>query len=103
MSSARPRGTTNRDDRGSTADRLARKLFLLAAFGDGITAPCELRASPKCLTVVTLDTITIDRWPIPGCEGGRYTRDNIRPACGPCNQYDGALLGNQRKQKRAQA
>jgi hypothetical protein len=82
------RGTSNTAVRGNAADRLARKRWLLQEFGDGTTAPCAF----GCGTVLTLDTITVDRHPIPGCRGGRYMRGNIRPACGPCNsRYGGAL------------
>lgn len=35
--------------------------------------------------------LTIDRI-IPGCEGGTYRRNNIRPACGPCNSKTGGSL-----------
>jgi 5-methylcytosine-specific restriction endonuclease McrA len=91
------RGTTNRNNRGSATDRRARKQYLLDQFGDGTTAPCALHVSTNCQEAVTFETITVDRHPIPGCEGGRYTRDNIRPACGPCNQTDGGRLGNERR------
>lgn len=93
------RGTTNRNDRGSVHNRRARKAWLLATFGDGVTAECALHVSPRCQSTVTFETITVDRYPVPGCEGGRYTRDNIRPACGPCNEYDGGLLGAARRIK----
>lgn len=81
------RGTTNRNDRGSASDRRARKAWLIAFFGDGITAQCSY-----CRVRVTLATITVDRYPIPGCQGGTYARDNIRPACGPCNSSYGGRL-----------
>ena len=32
--------------------------------------------------------LTVDRI-VPGCQGGRYVRTNIRPACGPCNSETG--------------
>jgi hypothetical protein len=35
--------------------------------------------------------LTIDRI-IPGCAGGTYARNNIRPACGPCNSETGGAL-----------
>lgn len=77
--------------RGNTTDRARRRQFLLDRFGDGETAPCAFCAAP-----LTLDTVTADRI-VPGREGGRYTRDNIRPACGPCNSADGAPHGGRRK------
>jgi hypothetical protein len=82
------RGTTNRDERGSAAARRARKLWLLAEFGDGTAAPCSF----NCGAVLTFETITIDRYPVPGCRGGRYIRGNIRPACAPCNSVHGGGL-----------
>jgi hypothetical protein len=90
------RGTTNRNARGSAADRRARKVWLLTTFGNGTTAPCSLRVSSNCQGIVTAATVTVDRYPVPGCEGGTYARGNIRPACSPCNEYDGARLGNTR-------
>ena len=82
------RGTSNANDRGSAGARRARKLWLLAEFGDGEQAPCSF----GCGTVVTFETISVDRHPVPGCQGGRYVRGNIRPACLPCNSaYGGSL------------
>lgn len=72
------------DQRGSAEDRRRRKAYLLTTYGDGYTAPCAF-----CRVDLTWETITVDRFPVPGREGGRYTRDNIRPACSPCNSDDG--------------
>ena len=83
------RGTSNRDDRGNTADRAARRAYLLRAFGDGTTARCY--RFDVCGAVLDDSTITVDRV-VPGRDGGRYTRDNIRPACGPCNSETGGAL-----------
>ncbi len=82
------RGTSNGNDRGNATARRARKVWLLNEFGDGTTAPCAF----ACGAVVTLETLTVDRFPTPGCQGGRYVRGNIRPACGPCNSLHGATL-----------
>lgn len=82
------RGTTNRNDRGSSADRRARRQWLLNEFGDGVTVACAF----ECGTLLTFETITVDRYPVAGCDGGRYTRDNIRPACGTCNSSHGGRL-----------
>jgi hypothetical protein len=82
------RGTTNRNARGNSRDRQARRQWLLDTFGDGTTAPCAF----GCGTRVTIDTVTADRFPVPGCDGGRYVRGNIRPACGPCNSKHGGAL-----------
>jgi hypothetical protein len=80
------RGTSNTNARGSSEDRRRRRRFLLETFGDGTTAPCSFDG---CTILLTFETITVDRV-IPGALGGRYTRDNIRPACGPHNFSDGA-------------
>jgi hypothetical protein len=98
------RGTTNNraPGRGGTAQRTARKRWLLATFGDGTLAPCSLQIHPECPGVVDFDTVTVDRYPIPGCEGGGYEHGNIRPACNACNQKHGSQMGVERqRQKRA--
>lgn len=91
MAVPRPRGTTNRNDRGNSEDRRRRRAYLLSAFGDGVTCPCA-----RCGASLTEETITVDRI-IPGALDGRYTRDNIRAMCATCNSETGAHLGNDRK------
>lgn len=59
---------------------------MLEEFGDGETVVCSFE---DCDEVLTFETVTADRWPISGKEGGRYIRSNIRPACTPCNSADG--------------
>lgn len=39
--------------------------------------------------------VTVDRI-IPGCQGGTYRRNNIRPACGPCNSETGGSTRRKR-------
>lgn len=56
--------------------------------GEGVPA-CRCWRCPKLLTA---DTVTIDRWPVPGIDGGKYTATNTRPACGNCNQTTGATV-----------
>lgn len=87
----RPRGTTNRNDRGSTESRRRRKAWIIDTFGVGGIVTCYLCAVP-----LDEDTLTIDRI-IPGCEGGRYVRGNIRPACPICNSSTGGQLGAARR------
>lgn len=84
--------TTNRNARGSSADRRRRREWLVAEYGDGTRVVCS-----TCPAVLTVDTVTADRHPIPGCEGGRYVRGNIRPMCARCNSSSGGLLGNLRR------
>lgn len=86
-----PRGTSNSNARGSSEDRRRRKQFLLDQFGNGVKAPCY-----RCRKKLTFLTITVDRI-IPGCEGGTYRRNNIRPACDPCNTSTGGKLGAARR------
>lgn len=80
------RGTSNSNSRGSSEDRRRRRKYVIDTFGDGVVARCSFDG---CTVMLTVDTVTIDRI-VPGALGGRYTRDNIRPACGPHNFSDGA-------------
>lgn len=45
----------------------------------------------RCGTFLTVDTVSVDRI-IPGCKGGTYRRNNIRPACLPCNSKTGGSV-----------
>lgn len=47
-----------------------------------------------CGTMLTFETLYVDRFPVTGAEGGRYVRGNIRPACGPCNSYHGGTMSS---------
>ncbi len=87
------RGTRNKNVTGNSEDRRRRKQWLLDTFGDGTEAPCAF----DCGTLVTFSTLTVDRYPLPGYAGGKYTRDNIRPACAACNTADGSAAGVARK------
>lgn len=82
------RGTSNSLDpsRGNQQQRRARKLWLLATFGDGISAPCVF-----CGVALLYSALTVDRI-VPGCQGGTYRAENIRPACGPCNSREGCRV-----------
>lgn len=79
------RGSSNSNERGSSYDRRARKLWLLREFGDGAYTICSF----GCGTILTFENITVDRHPLPGVLGGTYVHDNIRPACMSCNEDDG--------------
>lgn len=80
------RSELHKDDRPSAKIRRENKQWLLDTFGDGITALCSF-----CEVKLTFETITQDRYPIPGRECGKYIKGNIRPACLSCNSRDGAL------------
>ncbi len=84
----RARGTSNGNSRGGSKDRRRRKAWLLATFGDGEKAT----GSFDCGAVLTSDTVSVDRYPIPGAQGGTYARGNIRPVCGRCNSVHGATV-----------
>lgn len=49
----------------------------------------------RCGTLLTVETVTVDRI-IPGCMGGTYRRDNIRPACLTCNSSTGGALSRRK-------
>ena len=93
------RGTTNRNARGSAEDRRRRRVFLVETYGWRLPNGTGLVLCYRC-DVVLLEhedpeapgqSVTVDRI-VPGCKGGKYTRDNIRPACGDCNSETGGLL-----------
>lgn len=99
------RGTTNRNDRGNTETRRKRREWLVSTFradkdvddlqhlrlpSDGVplgqgTPACRCY---RCGALLTVDTVWVDRI-VPGCKGGTYARNNIRPACGPCQCRQG--------------
>lgn len=85
------RGTTNRNARGGSHARRVRRQWLLDTFGDGTKAPCRY-----CGAELDFDTVSPDRI-IPGCDGGTYRRDNIEPACLPCQSSTGGKLGAARR------
>lgn len=101
------RGTTNRNDRGSAMSRRRRREWLVETYRADVDVmwpaigpgpqPVEFGAGEPCCRcyrcgcLLTVDTVTADRI-MPGCEGGTYRRDNIRPACGSCNSITGNQL-----------
>lgn len=125
------RGTTNRNARGGSPARRARRRWLvqtfradqdlyrvtrLSGFADvvawQVTDAAANRAiwedvgatveqipacrCYRCGILLTEDTVSPDRI-IPGCEGGTYRRENIRPACEACQSLTGAMLGLERR------
>lgn len=77
--------------RGSAADRRRRKQWLLDTFGDGVVCVCW-----SCCVPLDFDSVTVDRI-TPGWQGGRYTRDNIRPQCEVCAHEQGAQYSAESK------
>lgn len=100
------RGTTNRNDRGSSYGRRRRREWLVETYRAnqdlGPFGPCNPGwGEPacrcyRCGELLTVDTVTADRIK-PGIEGGTYVRSNIRPACGPCNSSTGQALAVARR------
>jgi len=68
------------DPRGSSADRLRRKVKLLYWHGDGETCPCT-----HCGKDLTIETLQQDRI-VPG---GSYRMSNVQPSCQSCNLLRG--------------
>jgi hypothetical protein len=105
---ARPasrRGTTNGNARGGADDRRRRREWLVVTYRADVDVvplafplPYALHTDLglgvpacrcyRCGQLLTTETVTVDRI-IPGCQGGTYRRDNIRPACGGCNSSTG--------------
>lgn len=114
--SSNRRGTTNGNARGNPTDRQRRREWLVQTYrADRDVIVVQLHHGPivldttlgrgqpacrcyRCGRLLTVDTVTVDRI-VPGCRGGTYRRDNIRPACGPCNTVTGATT--RRKGKRS--
>lgn len=93
------RGTTNGCLRGNSEDRRRRRAYLVDAFGwrlpDGtgvvLCYRCDVPMLEQEDPAAPGQAVTVDRI-VPGCRGGRYTRENIRPACGGCNSETGGAL-----------
>lgn len=111
-----PRGTDHANDRGSAETRRRRRQWLLEAYRADVDLPRPEDNEPpathedaeyffylasvplgrgipacrcyRCGELLTIDTLTVDRI-IPGCKGGTYRRNNIRPACLGCNSEVG--------------
>lgn len=117
------RGTTNSNVRGSATSRRVRKAWLVECFranvdvipnverigdrlfplsGNMLEVPLgEGQPACRCFRcgdLLTKETVTVDRV-LCGIEGGRYRRENIRPACGPCNSSLGGTLAAARRRR----
>lgn len=68
------------DKRGSSADRRARRAYLLRTYGDGQTCGCV-----HCGCDLTDATVEADRID----PNGGYARANVLPACRVCNAARG--------------
>lgn len=87
------------EKRGNTRDRAARRLWLLATFDPELgpdKARCHLQLDTEhCRGVVDIWTLTVDRIE----PGGAYSHANIQPACGPCQNRQGALITRARREE----
>lgn len=88
------RGTSNRNERGNSHDRRARRLYVFETYASNVPGRCRCF---HCGELLTLESLTIDRI-VPGCLGGRYTRENIRPACASCNSELGGRLAHRERE-----
>lgn len=89
------RGCSNTNERGNAKARRVRKQWLLDTYGNGKAARCWLAVQDVCVKWVTFETLTVERV-TPGHKGGTYRRENIKPACGPCQSYQGGRIGQER-------
>ena len=124
------RGTSNSNLRGNTEDRRRRRQWLVENWPAdwewyehpekegrvvvqvGTPQAAQLRewgwvARPlcrcyRCGTLLDEDSVSPDRIK-PGCEGGTYRRENIRPCCSRCNSQTGGALGAARKSSKSAA
>jgi hypothetical protein len=108
------RGTSNGNERGSAESRRRRREWLVRTYRAdtdvtsvevsvldigplALLVPVPLGLGTpacrcyRCGALLTVDTVTADRIK-PGCQGGTYRRDNIRPACGRCNSITGGAV-----------
>lgn len=83
------RGTSNSNARGNSVDRRARRRWLIATYQSDLH-PAMCRCY-RCGALLSEETVTVDRI-VPGKKGGRYRRNNIRPACARCNSETGGAL-----------
>lgn len=86
------------DKRGSNYARKRRRQWLLRTFDPDLgpdAARCHLKLSDRCKGAVDQSTLTVDRIQ----PGGKYTRDNIQPACIPCQTRQGALITREARQQ----
>lgn len=101
------RGTTNGNVRWNTDYRRRRREWLIETYRADVDAAWPSigpdrqsveagHGEPacrcyRCGVLLTVQTVTADRI-IPGCKGGTYRRNNIRPACARCNSETGGAL-----------
>lgn len=84
------------EKRGNAHDRRRRRIWMLATFDRDLgpeRVRCWLQISDVCLEELDAHSLTVDRvHPEKG-----YVRDNIQPACKPCQNKQGALITHERR------
>lgn len=108
------RGTSNGNVSGNSEGRRRRKLYLVMTYRADVDLPTpssSIMFPPpdvplgggvpacrcyRCGKLLTVETVTVDRI-IPGCLGGTYRRNNIRPACAYDNQSTGGKLAHRNR------
>jgi len=77
----------SRNARGSAAARRRRRAWMVEQFGmrcqGGVVVVC-IHCGRRCRA--KSKNWEVDRHPVHGHDGGRYTRDNIQVACQRCNR-----------------
>lgn len=86
------RGTSNKNSLPNSKARRSLKQWMLDHFGDGTKALCSF----GCGVELDIESVTFDRFPVAGIDGGTYKRGNVRPACGSCNSSDGSRRMHER-------
>lgn len=115
----RTRGTTNGNARGNVEDRRRRRAYLMVVYASDVEGfvrcyrcgvllfnpddyPPDLSGWAPSHVPVDIGAyalpLTTDRI-IPGCKGGTYRRNNIRPACAKDNSETGGALSGTSKKK----
>lgn len=106
------RGTSNKNERGSSYSRRSRRVWLVLTYASNVPGYCRCYRCGRLLfnpdaepaltdqhiliygtQTMSAQALTVDRI-IPGCQGGTYRRNNIRPACGGCNSETGGALAS---------
>jgi hypothetical protein len=112
---ARPsdrRSTSSKDVQGSAEDRRRRRAWLVETYRADVDAdpsyvvpgrvgvPLGTGAPAcrcyRCGRLLTVNQVSPDRIK-PGCMGGTYKRENIRPSCDLCQMQTGGALGAARR------
>lgn len=76
------RGTSSANLRGSSYDRRRRREWIRGQFGSSSGKTVKCYWCPKVMRT----NFEVDRWPVCGHDGGRYTRSNVVPSCPECNR-----------------